>query len=437
MSASPVDQSPPTLVNGEHNDSVAESQGLSEKRPSIAEAWKSYFNWKSKDKDLKRFEILADGSHNHHPKSAKSQGKLSIVFRDLFLGKRQGWECVERLRHLASWVDQLRADSNRNASDQKEGPDKIAPLAEKYGICEEVVGRGVFGIVRISHKIDPKNEGKEHLFAIKEFRKRPQETAKRRRKRLIAEFCISSSLRHPNVIRTLDLLQDAKGDFCEVMEYCAGGDLFTLILSAGKLEVAEADCYFKQLMRGVVYMHDIGIAHRDLKPENLLLTSNGSLKITDFGNSECFRLAWETEAHKTCGLVGTGPYISPEEYTEKEFDPRAIDIWATGVIYMAMRTGRHLWRIAKREEDEFYEKYLEGRLDEAGYGPIESLNRARCRNVIYSILDPNPTRRITASGVLNSEWSREIKVCEAAEGGKLNHYSLKLIGILTAPTLGF
>jgi len=125
----------------------------------------------------------------------------------------------------------------------------------------------------------------------------------------------------------------------------------------------------------VEYMHQMGVAHRDLKPENLLLTTNGALKITDFGNGECFRMAWEKEAHMTCGLCGSAPYIAPEEYTDKEFDPRAVDVWATGVIYMAMRTGRHLWRVAKKDEDEFFEKYLEGRKDEGGYTPIENLHR--------------------------------------------------------------
>jgi len=257
----------------------------------------------------------------------------------------------------------------------------------------------------------------EKLFAVKEFRRRPEETEKKYSKRLTAEFCISSRLRHPNVIHTLDLLKDSKGDFCEVMEFCAGGDLYTLVLAAGKLEVQETDCFFKQMMRGVEYMHEMGVAHRDLKPENLLLTTHGAVKITDFGNGECFRMAWENDAHMVSGLCGSAPYIAPEEYIDREFDARAVDVWACGVIYMAMRTGRHLWRVAKKDEDEFYARYLEGRRDEEGYGPIESLHRARCRNVIYSILDPNPTRRITASQVLKSEWGREIKLCKAGEEG--------------------
>jgi protein-serine/threonine kinase len=388
----------------------------------------------------KRFELLPEhlGHHSHHLRSARRQEKLTDLLRDMLGGgRKKGDDQVDetQLSLMSTWIDQFKTERDKLAADKKGGPNATASLVDKYGKCQEIVGRGAFGIVRISHKVDPQDSKCEQLYAVKEFRRRPQETAKKYQKRLTSEFCISSSLRHPNVIHTLDLLQDAKGDYCEVMEYCAGGDLYTLVLAAGKLEVAEADCFFKQLMRGVEYMHEMGVAHRDLKPENLLLTTHGALKITDFGNGECFRMAWEKEAHMTAGLCGSAPYIAPEEYTEKEFDPRAVDIWAVGVIYMAMRTGRHLWRVARKDEDEFYQRYLEGRKHEDGYAPIETLHRvstsmtgplhglptddskARCRNVIYSILDPNPSRRINASQVLKSEWVRQIKLCKAGEEG--------------------
>lgn len=322
----------------------------------------------------KRFEMHEDGTHDHFLKSTKRNEKLSDMLRDMLGGKKKEHDPEDKqLSLMSNWVDQLRSERDSLASDKKGGPNATANLVEKYGKCQEIVGRGAFGIVRISHKQDP--SGHEMLYAVKEFRRRPQETSKKYQKRLTSEFCISSSLRHPNVIHTLDLLQDAKGDYCEVMEYCAGGDLYTLVLAAGTLQVLEADCYFKQLMRGVEYMHEMGVAHRDLKPENLLLTTHGALKITDFGNGECFRMAWEKEAHMTAGLCGSAPYIAPEEYAGGEFDPRAVDVWACGVIYMAMRTGRHLWRLARKDEDEFYARYLEGRRDEDGYAPIESLHR--------------------------------------------------------------
>jgi len=415
-SKAPVRNTPTRQGSYSATEKRAEGGPPTEKKVTVAGSKKE---GKESDGAYQRFITYPDGHHEHILKSAKRQEKLSDMLRDMLGGKKKEEHADEhpQLSLMSTWVDQLKSEREKLASDKKGGPNSTATLVEKYGKCQEIVGRGAFGIVRISHKADPKDSKLEQLYAVKEFRRRPQESPKKYQKRLTSEFCISSSLRHPNVIHTLDLLQDAKGDYCEVMEYCAGGDLYTLVLAAGKLEVAEADCYFKQLMRGVEYMHEMGVAHRDLKPENLLLTTHGSLKITDFGNGECFRMAWEKEAHMTAGLCGSAPYIAPEEYVDKEFDPRAVDVWATGVIYMAMRTGRHLWRVAKRDEDEFFERYLEGRRDEDGYQPIETLHRARCRNVIYSILDPNPQRRITASQVLKSEWGREIKLCKAGEEG--------------------
>jgi protein-serine/threonine kinase len=323
----------------------------------------------------RRFWVNEDGTHEHHLKVAKRQEKLSDMFQSLMLGKKKdGHNDEQPLSLMSNWVDVMRNEKEKLA-EQKNSTNTSQTLVQKYGKCQEVVGRGAFGIVRVAHKTDAKDPKREQLYAVKEFKQRPGESDKKYQKRLTAEFCISSSMQHPNVINTLDLLQDDKGTYCEVMEYCSGGDLYTLVLAAGQLEVTEADCFFKQLMRGVEYMHEMGVAHRDLKPENLLLTQHGSIKITDFGNGECFRMAWEKEAHMTAGLCGSAPYIAPEEYVDKEFDPRAVDVWACGIIYMAMRTGRHLWRLAQKGEDEFFDRYLEDRKEEAGYRPIEVLRR--------------------------------------------------------------
>lgn len=362
----------------------------------------------------KRFWINEDSTHEHYLKVAKRHQKIKDMVKGLWSKKEPNEDTNMTLIH--DWVLAKKTEAKASA-DLKGGPNHSQTLVEKYGKCQEIVGHGAFGIVRVAHKMDNKDPRKEQLFAVKEFHKRPGESEKKYQKRLTSEFCLSSSMQHPNVIQTLDLLQDDKGDYCEVMEFCAGGDLYTLILAAGNLDVVEADCYFKQLMRGVEYMHEMGVAHRDLKPENLLLTSRGALKITDFGNGECFRMAWEKEAHMTAGLCGSAPYIAPEEYVDKEFDPRAVDVWACGVIYMAMRTGRHLWRVAQKGEDEFFTRYLEDRKEESGFRPIEILRRRQCRNVIYSVLDPNPVRRLTAHQVLLSEWVKDVKVCKAGEEG--------------------
>lgn len=382
-------------------------------------------------KNLPRFLVYEDGSHEHHLRNAKRQEKLGNMLKNLLGAQKLRDEAVSAVPEILSnnppslfsgLVNQFSNVKQHEENFPFSGATRVQGVqasanstshsktfVERYGRCQEVIGKGTFGVVRISHK-KFNNSEKETLFAVKEFKRRPTETEQKYSRRLTSEFCISSSLKHVNIIETLDLLQDAKGDYVEVMEFCSGGDLYTLIIAAGKLEYLEADCFFKQLIRGVVYMHEMGVAHRDLKPENLLLTEKSILKITDFGNGECFKMAWEKDIHFSGGICGSSPYIAPEEYTTKEFDPRSVDIWACGVIYMAMRTGRQLWRVAK-DEDEFYLKYLEGRKSTKGYEPIEHLKRARCRNVIYSILDPVPSRRINGKQILNSEWGREIKCC--------------------------
>ncbi|KAG7798818.1 hypothetical protein KL929_001861 [Ogataea haglerorum] len=419
----------------------------------------------SKSPQMARFLMREDGTHEHHLRNIKRQEKLGQMVKDWLGAKKLRNSAVSAIPNILSSSNlaaldneakaRVDAASNKNLPPtllsgllnqvkrgditQFSGPHSaiqqpstamsvnMKPEAaddrlfvQKYGECQEVIGRGAFGVVRVAHKKvvkDGSDGTTEILYAVKEFRRRPNESDKRYSKRLTSEFCISSSLKHLNIISTIDLLKDAKSDYCEVMEYCSGGDLYSLIVTAGRLEYAEADCFFKQLVRGLNYMHKMGVAHRDLKPENLLLTSEGTLKITDFGNAECFKMAWEDEVQLSHGICGSSPYIAPEEYTQKEFDPRPIDVWACGVIYMAMRTGRQLWKLANME-DEFFTTYLQKRKDAKGYEPIEGLKRARCRNVIYSVLDPLPQRRITCTQILNSEWVREIKVCKAGDCGK-------------------
>ena len=135
-------------------------------------------------------------------------------------------------------------------------------LSDKYGRKENILGRGATATVRLCCPMNSKKR-----FAIKEFRKRrKEESQKEYVKKLIAEFCISSSLDHPNVVKTIDLIQDERHSWCVVMEYCEGGDLFTKIISGLLTNPEEYNCYFKQLILGVQYLHSMGVAHRDLKP---------------------------------------------------------------------------------------------------------------------------------------------------------------------------
>lgn len=188
-------------------------------------------------------------------------------------------------------------------------------LLKKYGYCEKVaIGKGATAVVKLAHKWD---RSTEKLYAVKEFRKRRKnESEKEYVKKLTSEFCISSTLHHINVVETVDLVQNEEKHWCEVMEYCPGGDLYAAI-KKGNMTAEDSNIYFKQIVTGVAYLHSMGVAHRDIKPENLLLDGNGHIKITDFGVSDVFRMCWEKQTHLSKGLCGSEPYIAPEQFDHK------------------------------------------------------------------------------------------------------------------------
>jgi protein-serine/threonine kinase len=132
----------------------------------------------------------------------------------------------------------------------------------------------------LAHKWDRREE---KLYAVKEFRKRRKnETEKDYVKKLTSEFCISSTLHHTNIVETVDLVQDEAHHWCEVMEYCPGGDLYAAIKKGG-MSSGEVECTFKQILHGIQYLHSMGVAHRDIKPENLLLDGRGHVKVSADG----------------------------------------------------------------------------------------------------------------------------------------------------------
>lgn len=200
-------------------------------------------------------------------------------------------------------------------SEKGDGASTTASLFKKYGVCEKTaIGHGATAVVKLAHKWD---RSEEKLYAVKEFRKRRKNESEREYvKKLTSEFCISSTLHHKNVVETVDLVQDEQQHWCEVMEFCPGGDLYGAI-KKGNMSVGEVECCFKQTLQGIEYLHSMGVAHRDIKPENLLLDGKGRVKITDFGVSDVFRMCWEKKTHLSKGLCGSEPYIAPEQFEQK------------------------------------------------------------------------------------------------------------------------
>lgn len=167
-------------------------------------------------------------------------------------------------------------------------------LEGKYGKLGKVLGSGAGGSVRLL-----KRQGDGVTFAVKQFRARgPKEAAKDYNKKVMAEFCIGSSLRHGNVIETLDLFHE-KGNWYEVMEYVPY-DLFAIVMT-GKMTRAEVYCCFCQILNGLTYLHSVGLAHRDLKLDNVVVAENGILKIIDFGSADVFQYPFESGTVKAKG----------------------------------------------------------------------------------------------------------------------------------------
>ncbi|PKI83114.1 hypothetical protein MVES1_002890 [Malassezia vespertilionis] len=345
------------------------------------------------------------------PEKGKSPGS---AFRDMILNSpmipRRGSTASHRSDGSASGKSSnaqkdTKKKTAKGSNSPGTGTGEVASLMKKYGTCERVaIGKGATAVVRIAHKWD---ESIEKLYAVKEFRKRRKnETEKEYVKKLTSEFCISSTLHHTNVVETVDLVQDDNRHWCEVMEYCPGGDLYAAI-KKGNLTESEIQSYFKQTVMGVHYMHSMGVAHRDIKPENLLLDGAGHIKITDFGVSDVFRMCWEKSTHYSKGLCGSEPYIAPEQFEQKEYDARLVDIWAIAVVFYTMQCQELPWRIAKMS-DQAFQEFVHSYLNTTIPKPLPNLSPRECRPLLKKMLCPDPKMRIMTEEILKDTWITQI-----------------------------
>lgn len=121
-----------------------------------------------------------------------------------------------------------------------------------------------------------------------------------------------------------------------VMEYCGPITMNRLIanLARGKMSPKKASKSFSQLAEAVSFLHGSGLAHRDLKMSNIMLDFRGDVKLIDFG----FSTAVDTPSDLYCG---TPSYMAPEILGDDSYSPRRIDVWALGVIYYRMLTGKY------------------------------------------------------------------------------------------------
>lgn len=210
-------------------------------------------------------------------------------------------------------------------------------LAGKYRI-EKILGMGGMGIVVAAMHLDLRE-----MRALKLIR--PDAESEHSIERFLREARAVVRLRSEHVPEVHDVGRLESGAPYIVMELLEGQDLSAMLKARGPLPIDDAVLYVMQACHALAEAHAMGIVHRDLKPGNLFLTrrSDGSecIKVLDFGiskdtNPERF----DPEMTGAKDLIGSPPYMSPEQMrSARKVDPRA-DVWALGAILYKLLTGR-------------------------------------------------------------------------------------------------
>ncbi len=152
----------------------------------------------------------------------------------------------------------------------------------------------------------------------------------------------AARLDHPNVVTVYDVGQDGNLHYI-VMEYVEGEDLKSLIRRVGRLSVEQAVDIAYQMAAGVGHAHKMGIIHCDIKPQNVLVTSEGMVKVTDFGIARALSESGLTDPEV---VWGSPTYFSPEQAAGERPVP-ASDVYSIGVVLYEMLAGVPPFRAEK------------------------------------------------------------------------------------------
>jgi eukaryotic-like serine/threonine-protein kinase len=213
-------------------------------------------------------------------------------------------------------------------------------IGEKYAISG-VLGRGGIGVVYAAEHVTLRRR-----VALKFLR--PELLGRADVvQRFLREGRAAAQLQSEHVARVLDADATQAGAPYLVMELLEGRDLRSLVRDAGPLQVDDAVDFIRQACEGLAEAHAVGIVHRDLKPANLFCSRGPGgapmIKVLDFGIAK-FQSANvagdDIEMTGPATMLGSRPFMSPEQMLDaKEVDARA-DVWALGTILFYLLTGQ-------------------------------------------------------------------------------------------------
>jgi eukaryotic-like serine/threonine-protein kinase len=275
-------------------------------------------------------------------------------------------------------------------------PQLVGQTLSHYRIIEQI-GAGGMGVVYRA-----RDEQLERDVAVKVL---PLGTLadESARKRFRKEALALAKLNHPNIATIFEFSTQNDTDYL-VTEYISGLSLDNK-LAAGALSEKEVMGLGIQLAQGLGAAHEQGVVHRDLKPANLRLTSDGRLKILDFGLAQLMPHASEVGMTATLTesqeVTGTLPYMAPEQLRGEPAETRT-DIWATGAVLYEMAT-------AHRPFEQKIPSALTDDIIHAAPRPPRSLRPAlspKLEAVILKCLEKEPAHRYHSAQELQTDLER-------------------------------
>ena len=210
------------------------------------------------------------------------------------------------------------------------GP-KIAKLG-RYEVVSEL-GKGAMGIVYLA-----KDPVIGRLVAIKTIRAtgNDEDDTQEFRERFVREAQTAGILSHPNIVTIHDIGEDAETQTSFIaMEYIEGKNLKMLLSEKTKFQFEQISEMIAEIAEALDYAHRKGIIHRDVKPANVIITTDGKVKITDFGIAKIASSNLTT----TGQFLGTPNYMSPEQVSGAPVDGRS-DLFSLGVVLYELLTSK-------------------------------------------------------------------------------------------------